>query len=133
MNIEERKQQMQDILKETVDYYAEDPEQFRAVADNGECVYTTNEGHHCAVGRHFRPEFQTAEFEQNADTSITSLDRELDYYLVSKSCGLSNEFWVKLQEIHDGCMNWDKDGLTDAGKCKYVGFQDRIARGQYDD
>ena len=133
MNIEERKQQMQGILKDTIDYYREDPVQFRAVSDSGECVYTTDQGHHCAVGRYFRPEFQTTEFEQNADTSICMLDRELDYYLVSGMIGLGNDFWAKLQDIHDGCMNWDKEGLTDTGKDRYVGFQDRIASGEYDD
>ena len=133
MNIEERKQKMQEILKDTVDYYREDPEQLRAIANNGECVYTTDEGHHCAVGRYFRSEFQTTEFDQNADTSISSLDRELDYYLVSKVCGLGNEFWAKLQDIHDGCMNWDEEGLSEIGRDRYVGFQDRIIDGIYDD
>ena len=61
------------------------------------------------------------------------LRKPIDYYLVSKAIGLGDDFWAKLQDIHDGCMNWDKDGLTDTGKCRYVGFQDRIARGEYDD
>ena len=133
MNIEERKQQMQDILKETVEYYREDPVEFRAVANNGECVYTTDEGHHCAIGRYFRPEFQTTEFGQNEDTSIGMLDNDLDYYLTSRVLGLEYNFWFRLQEIHDGRINWDEEGLTETGKCRYVGFQDRIANGEYDD
>ena len=127
-----KQQQMQEILRYTVDYYREDPEGRRAVANNGECVYTTDQGNHCAIGRHFRPEFQTTMFEQNADTNICMLDRELDYYLVSGVIGLGDDFWATLQEIHDRCTNWNKEGLTDAGKERYVAMQDRIARGEYD-
>ena len=35
-----KQQQMQDILKDTVDYYREDPSGRRCVTDDGDCMYT---------------------------------------------------------------------------------------------
>ena len=48
-----KQQQMQDILKETVDYYREDPANRRCLTDDGECMYTWGDNH-CAVGRYLK-------------------------------------------------------------------------------
>ena len=48
---------MQDILKDTIDYYNEDPLKRRCVNNDGSCIYTWGDNH-CAVGRYFKPEYQ---------------------------------------------------------------------------
>ena len=143
MNIEERKQQMQEILKDTVDYYREDPEERRAVDENGDCLYTTEDGRHCAIGRYMREEFLDTEFKENNGVGVNCLSSNIDYYLRHDVRGLDGDFWKDLQSMHDTIGYWlewsqDTDGLreykfTDKGKEHYVYFQDRIAKGQYDD
>ena len=61
----DKRQQMQDILKDTVDYYREDPQGRRAVDDSGDCLYTTENGNHCAIGRYMRSEFLDVEWKEN--------------------------------------------------------------------
>ena len=143
MNIEERKQQMQEILKDTVDYYREDPEGRRAVDESGDCLYTTEDGRHCAVGRYMRAEFLDTEFRENNGVGVNGLSSNIDYYLRHDVRGLDENFWRDLQSMHDTIGYWlewsqDTDGLreyklTDRGKEHYVYFQDRISKGQYDD
>ena len=141
MSIEQRKQQMQDILKDTVDYYREDPSGRRCVTDDGDCMYTWGD-RHCAIGRYMRPEFQSEEFSENNGATVNGLLYHIDHYLVKNVWGLDLDFWSCLQDLHDTVGYWEewhehKDGvrdykLTDRGKEVYVAMQDRIARGDYD-
>ena len=138
-----KQQQMQDILKDTIDYYREDPKGRRAVDDSGDCEYTTHDGRHCAIGRYMRPEFLDAEWKENHGVGVNGLSSHVDYYLEHEVRGLDIQFWRDLQDMHDSVLNWEEwsqdiDGerehkFTDKGKERYVYFQDRIARGEYDD
>ena len=142
MNIQEQQQKMQEILKETVDYYREDPEGRRAVDVCGDCEYTTDDGRHCAIGRYMRPEFLETEWEENHGVGVHGLSSAVDYYLRHEVRGLDEQFWRDLQDIHDVVGNWNRgasfsdgeihiNGLSKLGKERYVHFQDRIARGEY--
>jgi len=142
-----KQQQMQDILKETVTYYREDPSGRRCMTDDGNCMYTWGDNH-CAVGRYLKPEHQREDWDLNNDSvnelCETSDDGyNIDWALRDEVKGLDADFWTSLQDIHDTSGYWEewsrdedgirKYGLTDRGKERYVGFQDRIARGGYDD
>ena len=132
MNIEQRQQQMQDILKDTVDYYREDPQGRRAVDASGDCLYTTWDGKHCAIGRYMKPEFQTTGFYANQGQSVNSLDARIDIYLVDSVLGLSENFWQSLQELHDNDNNWNDDtGLSCHGKNMYNSLKNKIDAGGY--
>ena len=139
MNIQEQQQKMQEILKDTIDYYRKDPEGRRAVDNSGDCLYTTVDGRHCAIGRHMRPEFQTTEFDENNGVGVNGLDKDIDYYLTSNVLGLDEFFWRDLQDMHDIVGNWYRgplkeiacNGLSEIGRERYVAMQDRIARGEY--
>ena len=141
MNIEQRKQQMQDILKDTVDYYREDPGELRAVDESGDCLYTTEDGRHCAVGRYMREEFLDTEFRENNGVGVNGMSSNIDYYLRHDVRGLDADFWKDLQDMHDTISYWlewsqntrDVIGLTDRGKEQYVYLQDKITKGVYDD
>ena len=143
-----KKQKMQDILKETVDYYREDPSGRRCVTDDGDCMYTWGKNH-CAVGRFLKTEYQDETWESNNE-SVEQLankadgsDYSIDQFLVEKAHGLDATFWGELQCMHDKMSYWEewdmhvdgkrKYGLTDKGKERYVLLQDRIAEGIYDD
>tara|TARA_R100001086_G_scaffold125620_1_gene64957 strand:- start:140 stop:574 length:435 start_codon:yes stop_codon:yes gene_type:complete len=140
-----KKQQMQDILKDTIDYYNEDPLKRRCVNNDGSCIYTWGDNH-CAVGRYLKPEYQKENWSENSmsvhELSEYSDDMSIDCFLVEKAHGLDLDFWTRLQDIHDIMCNWEdwsesrdgarKYGLTDRGKGEYVNFQDKIAEGVYD-
>ena len=140
-----KQQQMQDILKDTVDYYREDPVNRRCLDDDGNCMYTWGDNH-CAVGRYLKPEYQKENWIENS-MSVTELseysdDYSIDQFIVDKAHGVDLQFWRDLQDIHDIVGYWEeydehedgrrKYGLTDRGKGVYIAFQDKIARGEYD-
>ena len=134
-----KKQQRQEILKDTVDYYREDPQGRRAVDKNGDCQYTTEAGRHCAIGRYMRPEFLDFEWKENQGGGVNGLSSNVDYYLEHEVRGLDMDFWRDLQDIHDSYINWEMRGaesteyvFTNHGKTRYVDMQDKIARGEYD-
>ena len=135
----DKKQRMQDILKDTVDYYRADPLNRRSVDDDGNCMYTWGDNH-CAVGRYLKPEYQREDWPDN-NMSVYELaeysdDYSLDQFLVNKAHGLDLQFWRDLQDIHDTPSYWLvlPSELTDRGKEIYVAMQDKIARGEvYDD
>ena len=143
-----KKEQMQELLKDTVDFYREDPANRRSVTDDGDCMYTWGKNH-CAVGRFLKTEYQDETWESN-NKSVEQLadkadgsDYSIDQFLVEKAHGFDADFWIDLQAIHDTVTYWEewnlhvdgkrKYGLTDRGKEAYVQFQDKIADGRYDD
>ena len=141
-----KQQKMQDLLKDTVDYYSKDPANRRCVTDDGDCCYTWGKNH-CAVGRYLKPEYQKEDWSEN-NSSVYQLyensdNMSIDQFLIDKTHGLDYDFWIRLQDMHDTMSNWEewdmdidgkrKYGLTDTGKEAYVQFQDKIAGGEYDD
>ncbi len=109
---QQQQAKMTQILEETVKYYSEDTKR-RAIDSHGECVYTTQDGNHCAIGRYLKPEYQNTEWGHNEDTSVTTLYanilKGIDSLLVESVKGLPLLFWVKLQNLHDSNGNWDDD------------------------
>ena len=123
-----KQQQMQDILKDTIEYYSESP---RAMDKSGSCQYTDEVGNHCAVGRYMRKEFQTTEFYANCGVSVGSLAADVDTYLVSNVLGLTEKFWSALQDIHDSDNNWYGRGLTECGRTRCDSMKKKIEAGEY--
>ena len=142
-----KQQQMQDILKDTIDYYREDPVNRRSMDKDGNCMYTWGNTH-CAIGRYLKDEYQKESWIENS-MSVNELcqnaddgEWNIDWCLMDKVHGLDADFWANLQDIHDRMSYWEewdenedgkrKYGLTDIGKEEYVKFQDKIAEGKYD-
>ena len=133
-----KQNQMLEILKDTRDYYAADPDNRRSIDKDGQCQYTWGDTH-CAVGRYLKPEYQVENWENNND-SITELCDvteawDIDWAVREEVQGLEPDFWRDLQDFHDCRHNWNHDkniGLSDNGKEHYVGMQDKIAEGRYD-
>ena len=143
MNKQER---MKQILKETVDYYAEDPDNRRSIDKDGNCNYTWGDTH-CAVGRYLKPEYQKESWEEN-NSSVFQLaqfsdDYDIDQFLVEEAQGLVLGFWRNMQDFHDShsCWiteeDWNKDeepiGLSRIGKDNYRTIERKINMGGYDD
>ena len=66
-----KKQQMKDILKDTIDYYSEDPDNRRSIDEDGNCMYTWG-NNHCAIGRYLKEEYQREDWTEN-DMSVHEL------------------------------------------------------------
>ena len=130
MSKKSNKTRMKDILKDTIEYYSEEP---RAMDASGSCQYTDNNGNHCAVGRYMRPEFQTVDFYANNGVSVGSLSADVDTYLDSKVIGLTEKFWSALQDIHDSSNNWGEygEGLTAVGRVRRDSMKNKINAGEY--
>ena len=137
---------MQDILKETVDYYAKDPVNRRSIDKDGNCQYTWGKTH-CAVGRYMQEIFQQEDWEQNNDSVNELCDEteawDIDWAVREEVQGLEPDFWKDLQDFHDSRHNWiykdtfippdaDKVGLSDRGKEYYSNIKKNITEGRYD-
>ena len=135
--------QMLEILKDTRDYYAADPDNRRSITKDGECQYTWGNTH-CAVGRYLREEYQVDNWQCNSESvnqlcEVSPNEWNIDWVLRDEVHGIDPDFWKDLQDFHDSRHNWiitkpseREDGLSDTGKGHYVGMQDRIVEGRYD-
>jgi len=135
--------QMLEILKDTRDYYAADPDNRRSIDKDGSCKYTWGDTH-CAVGRYMQEIFQQEDWEQNND-SVNELCEDsdegwdIDWVLREEVHGLDPDFWKDLQDFHDSRHNWiitkpseREDGLSDRGKEYYSNIKKNITEGGYD-
>lgn len=104
------------ILWDTVRYYSVNPLTRRAVNEQDSCrYYDENTRNMCAVGRvMIAPELGV--FESIGVSSIGNLDTELR----PAYRGLSYQFWVKLQLLHDLSFYWNDNGLTQTGEGYYA-------------
>ena len=137
---------MLDILKDTRDYYAADPDNRRSITKDGACQYTWGNTH-CAVGRYLREEYQVDNWQCNSESvnqlcEVSPNEWNIDWVLRDEVHGIDPDFWKDLQDFHDGRQHWITtnhsdyvsgfQGLSDTGKGHYVGMQDKIAEGRYD-
>ena len=144
---EEHRQQMKDILKDTAEYYAEDPDKRRSIDKDGNCNYTWG-SNHCAIGRYLKPEYQKENWIEN-NMSVNELCRgaddveyNIDWCLREDVCGIDADFWSKLQDFHDLAGNWickddfnlddEPIGLSDRGRNNYRVLVSKIDKGDYD-
>ena len=145
MNIKDK---MFKILKDTRDWYAEDPKGRRSLDKDGNCLFTWGKNH-CAVGRYMQETFQQEDWVQNNE-SVNELCNDspgigynIDWCLREEVQGLDPDFWTHLQEFHDTrhywntkTENWDNQtdkGLSFHGKDKYNDILSRITDGKYDE
>ena len=150
-----KQQQMKQILKETIDYYAEDPDNRRSIDEDGNCRYTLDNiaggVTHCAIGRYLKEEYQREDWTEN-DMSVHELlqgaddgECNIDWCLRKEVHGLDADFWKNLQDFHDSHSCWvteeccehviddESIGLSRIGKDNYRVIEKKINMGDYDD
>ena len=135
-----KREQMLEILKDTRDYYKDDPVNLRSVDKDGNCNYTWGNTH-CAIGRYLKPEHQKEKWSCNNDSvyqlseeyiSDDNVDGTIDWAVREEVHGIDVEFWMRLQDFHDCRHHWDEHGVTDEGKHEYIQIQEKITGGSYD-
>lgn len=122
------------IVKEVTDFYSAHPE-LRGLTSDGKCVYQTEDGRKCAVGRYLLssvifmgPLADTPENKINSgggsvgylkgpDESSFEVSPTLDSRLRKKYRGHTPIFWSDLQQFHDTADYWSEGagGLTEDG------------------
>lgn len=98
-----------EIINETAAYYHENP---RAKSPSGKCMYLTEDGRMCAVGRCMTPEAVAAVRDICEDAAAIDEEYGLERLLKEEYRHHSLYFWSDLQSFHDRNDNWGGDGIT---------------------
>ena len=91
-----------EIIEDTVRFYEEDPSRRATIA--WRCVYLTEDGRRCAVGRYMLPGCP-AESSQAGFLTLLEDYAESDA-MRPEAVGHAAEFWVALQNYHDFAAWW---------------------------
>ena len=129
---------MKKIIDDTVQFFGADPESNRCMDDDSTCMYTNDQGKHCAIGRFLLPEHQTLEFANvHIQDNVENLEGviNLDDVLIPEVRGFPVDFWNDLQVLHDGRYYWSESrncigiaGLTIRGEDFYYEILSRYVR-----
>ena len=114
----------EEIIRETVDFYGQDPTARRSMDGDG-CLFQHNDGRRCSVGRCMTKDGIKKVLSENANGDGCELEEPLDKYLKKRYRGKPLEFWDNLQNLHDMPDNWDAQGLTDKGRAFLEWIRDR--------
>lgn len=115
-----------EIIDEVLGMYAKNPK-LRAVTydefGNPSCLYSTQDGRHCAVGMCMTKDSQ----ERIGYLSTSVYDLELDYglnnLLEEKYIGHDESFWQDLQNFHDNEDYFTETGLSNEGERKLAAMK----------
>ena len=104
-----------EIIKETIEYYTTHPRGIETNEENelSHCVYLSDDGAMCAVGRCLLPEIR--EKAKGCTGGILTIIQDfgpLDPLLQPQYRGHDNDFWRALQAFHDKEEYWK---TTDTG------------------
>ena len=123
----------QELLDDTIKYYSEDPVRrgiMRNANDEVDCVYTTDDGKHCAVGRWLKPEYQDTGWWGNEENGIGELvDEDVwEEVIRGEVIHIPMWLWYDLQSLHDIKGNWDYKNLclTEQGTERLMKIQSKI-------
>ncbi len=78
------------------------------------CLYKTDSGNMCAVGRCLLPDSKAFN-KLGGVMTVFEDEAEMDSQLQPEYRGHSKRFWTSLQCFHDDDCNWNEDGLTSLG------------------
>ncbi len=96
-------QARRELFWETINYYRADPENRKATNTNDKCLYRTNDGRKCAIGR--LCDDKTLEiYEKEMVGSIFSMTRSQYNLIPHKYRRLGKEFLKDLQSWHDDAL-----------------------------
>lgn len=107
----------EEILLETINFYNLSNRGYDKEGDG--CVYLSESGHKCAVGRCMNEE--TLARKDLSEMCVAFFEDDhgsIDHIFQDRYKGCSFGFWDYLQLLHDNKSNWNETGLSDMGKKK---------------
>lgn len=120
MQLTEREKE---VLLETIHAYTSNNRGYDE--DKAMCVYETEDGKQCAVGRCMTQNgiaFGKHLVDSGKPSTVASVHERsrsgIDTHLKPEYQGLRIEFWKSLQHLHDTSWYWDEMGLSKLGKQK---------------
>lgn len=126
MNVNKTTQEIVEVAREAIMYYATDPG--RRGMDGSACAYLASSGQMCAVGRCLlEPQDVEVEFSGEGVSGIPRLDAKLK----PEYRGIGCLYWVDMQEWHDRRENWDEDRLSLEGLQEAMNIVAKAAAGLY--
>jgi hypothetical protein len=130
--------EMLEVLEDTVEYYSEDVSRRGVARSNGDfenCVFLTQDGKKCAVGRYLnKKDLEKISYSGNLDGGIINFYNEYDKCELSTRIvkRLPKNFWKDLQNLHDKRSNWrNPSGLSVVGKSHVESMKNKIIEGIY--
>ena len=116
----------EEIIRETVAFYNKNnravviKEYFNSGCATTRCVYLTDDKKMCAVGRCMTKAGLQKVFDEGIDDeSATYINGYfvggIDTVLKKKYHGHDENFWQRLQLLHDTASHWDENGITPTG------------------
>lgn len=101
-----------DIINETANFYTS---KNRAV-DPPNCLYVTDDGKRCAVGRCLKEDLDVKDLDGDVRDLIIEFNvPDIDDLLQEEYKGHSENFWLEIQGFHDLSRIWNEEGLTEYG------------------
>ena len=112
-----------EIIQEVlVDTYGANPSLRGRDKDGNGCLYTTEEGKHCAVGMCMTKKSQLEVGDYFGGVMGLSEkfgnDNDIDRLLLKKYHGHGNEFWEDMQYFHDNGDCFTETGLSEVGETR---------------
>jgi len=119
------------LLDETVEYYTEDPSRRGVLVGTTLCVYKSEEGNMCAVGRCLDQDVMNYDL-YNTGFDVSFLIKKLGQEVFKPQYrGFSTKLWKKLQAMHDSSFNWKNNKLTTCGESNIQYLKYGINRGKF--
>ena len=119
-----------EIIQETFEFYSDVSKR----AFDEKCVYLSENGNKCAVGRcmNDKADFNFIGYvdEYCNDNGLTSEEEEypLDAHLKEEYHGHTLQFWSNLQDLHDTSVFWNDKGPSEQGEKQYKRLLERYAK-----
>lgn len=130
------KQQLKEILEDTVAYYGKNPSKRRSTVEGKGCRYLSPDGRMCAAARLLTPKglelAHTLEGESANTVIIRKGARLKNKYAALKNQGDFARFLGVIQNLHDCEYHWGNSGLSEEGKEEVDCITEEIDQGQYD-
>lgn len=109
-----QKKTAKEIVKETIEYYMENPSR-RAVNGDNICYYKSPDGKMCAVGRCMQSPDEYM-YGSADNIRMNSEKLALTTLLKEEYRGHNIEMWIDLQRWHDNPAFWEYGKITEEGK-----------------
>ena len=118
-----------EFLDETVAFYGEDTS--RRALQNNQCMYRTDDGRKCAIGRVIPDELYSRSLDRTGGVGIVTIleSPKLSKRIPDNVKELGKYFLLSVQKLHDRTSSWQMGkGLSESGQKYYDDIVERFCK-----